>query len=69
MNTLRSLRRAADVTQKQLAVAAGVDPATISKWESGLVPVPLRAVPILARMLGVELEVATRAALPPESVP
>ena len=63
MQTLRSLRRAADVTQERVAAMAGVHHATISKWEKGIVPLPLYAIPILARAFGVPRDDVTAAAL------
>lgn len=47
-NRVRELREARDLTQAQLARALKVDPATISKWERGLIGVPDEAKVTLA---------------------
>jgi transcriptional regulator with XRE-family HTH domain len=53
---LTQLRLAAQLTQFELAVRAGVRPETVSRIESGQTPTPTTAtVQALARVLGVPL--------------
>ena len=54
--TLRSLRRAADITQEQLANELGVHPMTISNWETGKTVPPGDLLMRLAAMYGVRAE-------------
>jgi transcriptional regulator with XRE-family HTH domain len=48
---IADLRRAAKVTQRELALHLGVSVRTVAHWEAGTRPVPLAAAPIVARLL------------------
>ena len=50
---LRSLRRGAGLTQRQLASRVGVHPVLLSQWETGRCDPPFRRKLELARELGV----------------
>jgi transcriptional regulator with XRE-family HTH domain len=63
MPDLHDLRRAKRLTQMALADAVNVDESTISKWERGVQPVPLKAVPLLAGTLCVSMGAIVEAAL------
>lgn len=52
--TIRQLRRAADLTQQQLADRAGLDGVTISRYERGLVTPSGPALQRIAEALGVD---------------
>ena len=67
MTTLRSLRRAKDLTQADVAALMRVHPTTVYKWEKGLLSLALYAVPQLAGIFGVEQPELLAAAL--ESCP
>jgi transcriptional regulator with XRE-family HTH domain len=54
-NRLGILRVAAGLTKPQLAVAIGVDPATIHRWESRTVGIPDHRKVELALMFGVSV--------------
>ncbi|MFF8958689.1 helix-turn-helix domain-containing protein [Streptomyces sp. NPDC014894] len=52
----RARRRAADLTQRQIAEAVGVQEAAVARWESETTkPLP-ETLPILARLLGMSLD-------------
>lgn len=63
MPDLHDLRRAQKLTQFSVAEAVGVDESTISKWERGVQPVPLKAVPLLSGVLAVPMAAIVMAAL------
>lgn len=53
---IREIRRAKNVTQKQIARAAGVDPATISRYEKGTVIPPASKLKRIAEYLNVPVD-------------
>ena len=53
---IAALRKAAHLTQVQLAEVLGVAQSTINAYEMGQRRVPVSALPVLARALGVDLE-------------
>ena len=59
-NLLRSARRRAGLTQRQLAVAAGVPQATVGRIEAGLVDPRAETLTRLLHATGNELAVAPR---------
>jgi transcriptional regulator with XRE-family HTH domain len=63
MPDLHDLRRAKRLTQIAVADAVNVDESTVSKWERGVQPVPLKAVPLLAGILCVPMGTIVEAAL------
>ena len=69
MQTLRTIRRRADITQDRVADHLGVNRATISKWEKGSAPLPLRLIPVLAELYAVHRDDVTGAALASYSAP
>lgn len=54
--TIRELRTAAGLTQKQLAEAIGVTPHTVYRWERGMVPPHVQSLQAMARLFGVSLD-------------
>jgi len=56
MNQIRQLRQSRHLTQAQLGILLGVQPATVGAWESGTIP-RQRMRRKLARQLGVAEEV------------
>ncbi len=58
MNVVKDLRRAAEVTQAELAEAAGTSQPTVAAYESGRTSPTLRTVERLARSLGRDLVVS-----------
>lgn len=52
---LRRARIAADLTQTDLARLLHVGPNTVSRWESGVTPLPLDMAVAYARIVGWEL--------------
>ncbi len=63
MMTLRTMRRAADLSQQYVADHLGVNRATVSKWERGTVSLPVPLIPVLAELYGVARDDVTGAAL------
>ena len=53
---LRRIRRAADITQEQLAAATGIDAGSITRYETGAVTPGLDKAYALAEALGVTLD-------------
>ena len=53
---LRQIRRAADITQKELGERAGIDPTLITRYENGAVTPGLNTACALAEALGVTLD-------------
>jgi transcriptional regulator with XRE-family HTH domain len=61
--SLRYLRRLADLTQEQLADKAGVHPVTLSKYERGVISPSVLVLQRIAQALGVdesEIELGAR---------
>ena len=56
MQTIRSLRKSAGMTQFQLAIAVGVTPATVYNWERGKNEPSATNLRDIARTLGVAME-------------
>lgn len=52
-NRLLDLRRAAQMTQRQVAESVGVNRTTVCRWEAGAVPIPDRHKVALAALFGV----------------
>lgn len=50
---LRQWRKAKGLSQAALADALKRDQATVSRWERGVDPIPLRAVPDVSRITGI----------------
>lgn len=53
---IASMRKARDITQVQLAEALGVSQQTIQAYEVGRRRIPVSALPVVARIVGVSLE-------------
>ena len=68
MQTLRSLRRARDLTQIQVAKALGIGQGAVQKWENGVNSIPSKRLPRLAALLGVSVAELAEA-LPDTSEP
>lgn len=58
----RQAYEAADLQQKDIAVALGVDPATVSKWSRGLQRIELEYFPEIDKLCGVPLGTILRRA-------
>jgi len=52
---LKELRLKANITQEELAEAAGVTPKTVSYWENGHNPVTLNKIPFIANALNIPI--------------
>ena len=57
--TIKELRHAYGITQKQLAAATGIDDATIRKYEAGKLYPKYKTLEKIAKGLGVDVEVLT----------
>ncbi|MBQ8139870.1 MAG: helix-turn-helix domain-containing protein [Lachnospiraceae bacterium] len=57
--TIKEIRHAYGITQKQLAAATGIDDATIRKYEAGKLYPKYKTLEKIAKGLGVEVEVLT----------
>ncbi len=53
--TIRTLRRAAGITQAQLASAMGITQSGVANWENEIALPSARQLPRLARVLGVPI--------------
>ena len=63
MKTIRQARRAAGMTQEQLASALGVTQGAVAQWEAGLVHPSVKLLKPLAVALGITVdELLTEAA-------
>lgn len=58
MRTLADLRKAAKLTQLELAVRLGVTPSTVYNWERGMAEPRARQLGLLAEALGVTADEA-----------
>lgn len=57
MNTMKRLRlRGGIPTQQEVALAVGVKPAAVSKWENGLTKPRASKLPKLAKLYGCTIE-------------
>ncbi len=55
MNTIKTLRKQAGITQQALAIAAGTSQSTIAAYEAGVKSPTLRTVNHLAKSVGMEM--------------
>lgn len=54
MSKLREARKAAGITQEQLALALNINRATISKYENGTIDIPVQQAKAISRILGID---------------
>ena len=55
-NTIKRLRRKANLTQQTLAEKLGVSPQSVSKWETGITMPDIAILPALSETLGVSID-------------